>query len=407
MCMLFTILVYLYFSGIFLKSSDSRPICISIIICIVIIDYISRLKIKNLIVFFIIHFGLIAISVIIPAAVMDKVILGFISAAFLLMAFNFWKTDANERSHIAIDIPFGGIVAFIIVYFHSTFFSSDIAAYSYAGGIAFFLLYFIREYLEKFISYSMSSENFSKELKHTFNTNFSLIALFNVAIVLIIMTANMFFSNSSFNVVGKFFKWIASKFFSCFEHFHADGGASEQVTTEIPLQNNSAGETLVAHSSSNDSGIGTLIFNVFQIVLFIALIAGILFIIYSFIKQYMHRNNKTDDEVKNTEEDVINKVKITKETNADSHKSFFASNKDKIRKIFANKVNASTKKNNRIIIRKSYTPDQINNTLTKENAISKEDMDMLTKIYEKARYSDKEITKEDVEKAKHITSAKL
>lgn len=91
-----------------------------------------------------------------------------------------------------------------------------------------------------------------------------------------------------------------------------------------------------------------------------------------------------------------------------SKENDFHSNRDKIRKLYLNKVNASTKKNNRIIIRKSYTPDQISNSINKEenDSFSNRNLNELTSLYEKARYSDGEITKADVENAKRILDDK-
>lgn len=402
MCMLFTILIFAYVNEIFLSTSSTWLVCIPLIIAIVIVDYLSRLYVKNLISFFLIHLGIIGVGIAVPAELMDKIILGFIGLIFLIMAINFWKTDTNERHLVVIDIPFGAIIIFIIVYFHSSYFLSPaLTTYAYVSGIVFFMLYFIREYLEKFFSYSMSSDNFSNELKHTFKTNISLLTLFNIAIVLLITTVNMFFSNSSFNIIGKFFRWIGRFIFGFFQRFDNTGGATE-APTQPPILEDATGETLVAHTSTSDGpNIGTLIFNALQIVLYIAIIVGILYLVYTFIKNYMHRNNETNDEVKSTD-DVIRKSKVEHNTADKPKSSFFASNKDKIRKIFANQVNASTKKNSHIIIRKSFTSDQINSTLTKEEAVNKENMDTLTSLYKKARYSNSEITKEEVENAKKL-----
>ena len=401
MCILFTSVVYVYFSEIFLKSSKSWPLGIAIITAVVIIDYLCRLKLTNLILFFGIHVVLMAATIIIPPNTLDKVILTFISGSFLLMAINFWKTEVNERSKIVIDIPLAGITAFIIIYFHSSYFlSARLSVFAYVTGIIYFLLFFVRDYLDKLFAYSMSSENFSQEMRNIFSTNISLIGLFNVAAIFIILLANMFVSDSMFNIVGRFFRWIARKFFGFLEGFDNTGEMGEPAPAPLlPDIQNTEAVKVQASSSKNTSNIGTYIFNVIQVIVFIGLVIGILYIIYSFIRQYMHRNNKTDDEIKNTDDDVIIKVKSKKSDNPKKH-SLFMSNRDKVRKIFTNKVNSSAKKNNRIVLRKSYTPSQIRDSISKEDIMQKDNMAGLTQIYEKARYSNSEITKEDVEMAK-------
>lgn len=403
MCILFTSVIYVYFSEIFLKSSKTWPLGIAIISAIVIIDYLCRLKLTNLLLFFAIHTVLIGVTIIIPANGLDKIILTFISVSFLLMAINFWKTEVHERSKVVIDIPLSGIAAFIIIYFHSSYFlSARLSVFAYITGILYFLLFFVRDYLDKFFAYSMSSENFSQEMHTIFSTNISFIALFNVAAVFLILAANMFVSDSMFNVVGRLLHWIARKFFGFLEGFDNTGTQGEVETTPlIPDTENTDPFKVHATSSNNSSKIGGYIFNVIQVIVFIAIIIGVLFIIYSFIKQYMHRNNKTDDEIKSTEDDVIVKVKSKKSDNEKKH-SLFMSNRKKVRKIFTNKVNTNTKKNNRIVLRKSYTPSQISDAISKEDSLQKENMAGLTLIYEKARYSNSEITKEDVDMAKKL-----
>lgn len=401
MCILFTSVIYVYFSEIFLKSSKTWPLGIVIISAIVIIDYICRLRITNLILFFAVHTVLIGATIVIPSNGLDKIILTFISVSFLLMAINFWKTEVHERSKVVIDIPLSGIAAFIIIYFHSSYFlSARLSVFAYITGILYFLLFFVRDYLDKFFAYSMSSENFSQEMRTIFSTNISFITLFNIAAVFLILAANMFFSDSMFNVLGRLLHWIARKFFGLLEGFDNTGTQGESETTPIfPDSQNTDPFKVQATSSDNSSKIGTYIFNVIQVIVFIGIVIGVLFIIYSFIKQYMHRNNKTDDEIINTDDDVIVKVK-SKKSDKEKRHSLFMSNKEKVRKIFTNKVNGTTKKNNRIVLRKSYTPSQIRDAISKEDALQKENMSNLTLIYEKARYSNSEITNEDVNMAK-------
>ncbi|NLZ45809.1 MAG: hypothetical protein GX896_03865, partial [Clostridiales bacterium] len=236
-----------------------------------------------------------------------------------------------------------------------------------------------------------------------FKTSFSLVALFNIAVILVITAINMCISNNSFNIIGRFIKWLAKAFFSLFARFKGENVVNETVTTAFVEQDTSVGDTLIANNShSSGTNIGTLIFNAFQIVIYIGLVIGILFIIYTFIKQYMHRNTETKDEIKDTN-DVINKININKKPSA-SKPSFFGTNKDKIRKIFVAKVHSSTKKNNSIIIKKSYTSDEIENALLKEASVEKTNMNKLTSLYKEARYSNHEITKSDVEEAKKVST---
>lgn len=401
MCILFTSLIYAYFSQIFLSSSETWLIGIVVITCIVVLDYFTRMYVKNLILFFIIHILFVAAGVIIPSNVLDRFLLGTIAFSFLLMAFNFWKTEVNERINIAIDVPAGATIAFIIVYIQTTFaLSKELNTFAYVTGIAFFLLSFLRKYLDKFYAYSLRSNTFSKELGNTFSVNLSLIGLFNLVSIFFIMTLNTFFSDSSFNVIGKFFKRISRAMVGCIEK-NTSAPIELPPDSAVTSTTQTAGNVEHLMGEYHQSKFGqafTIFFDIMQFVIFTVLSLIVFYIIYSFIKQYLHRNTLTGDVVKKTEKKTrVNDITDSKDEEK-SH-SLFLTNREKIRKIFVTTVNQATKKNNRIVLRKSYTPDQINNAIkTTVNS----DTEQLTELYKEARYSDHEITKADVDRAKKM-----
>ena len=144
MCMLFTILIYIYLDDILLKSSDSWLMGGLIIIFIVLADYLSRRYLTNLFAFFAIHLLLIGGAILIPSALVDKILLGGTAFSFLLLAVGFWQTEANERSLYVIDIPFGLILFFILIYFHSSIsktMADGVETYAYIAGIAYYLVF--------------------------------------------------------------------------------------------------------------------------------------------------------------------------------------------------------------------------------------------------------------------------
>lgn len=399
MCILFASLIYTYLTTIFIHSTETWLIGFIIISAIVIIDYLSRRYIKNLFAFFGVHMGLILLTIFLPRIPLDKVFLTAISISFLLMAINYWQTEVNERTRIVIDVPLGCIALFILAYLQSSIFIhyNPFTTFAYYSGIVFFLLFFVREYLDKFFAYALSSGNFSDELKRTFSTNISLLALFNALIIFAIMTVNMFFSNSSFNVVGRFLKWIFRGIFSCLptdkppiEMPDGTPGTGEPLTD--------GGATFISPEDMSNGGIniGNILFAILQVVIYIGIALGVIFAIYTFIKLYLHRNHNDGDIIKPAEKQEIKKVKL-KEKGSTEKKSFFMDNREKVRKLFTKKVDKATKANEGIVIRKSYTPKQIDETLVKEQAVAREEMDAATSVYEKARYSNHEITKEDVE----------
>lgn len=402
MCILFTILIYIYLDEILLKSSKTWLMGSFIIVIIVVADYFSRRYLTNLFAFFAVHLLLIGGAVLIPSVLIDKILLCSTAFSFLLLAIGFWRTESNERSLYVIDVPLGLILFFILIYFHGSIsktMANEVASYAYIAGIAYFILYFIREYLDKFLSYSLSSENVSKELENTFSTNLSLILLFNFLIIFAIMAANMFFSDNTFNIVGRFFHFLLKKFFGLFAVFDDTGEPSAEKIPELPNSSTTITPGQPTYSKPNDGfNIGSAIFEIFTIVIFIAIICVVIYIIYSFIKRYMYRNNRVGDIIEKTEY----KEKRTRTETKVSRpaKSFFGSNRDKIRKIYKDSINAVTKRNNKIVIRKSYTPDEIKCAVSTDELVNRENMQELTQIYEKARYSNAEITNAELEAAK-------
>ena len=402
MCALFTILIYIYLDEILLKSSDTWLLGSLIIIGIVLLDYLSRRFVTNFFLFFTIHLLLIAGAIFIPTVIMDKIILGFTAFSYLLLAIGFWKTESNERSLTVIDIPLGLTLFFVLIYLHASIsksMSDEVATYAYLAGIAYFILFFVREYLSKFLSYSLRTENFSKELQGTFTTNFSLIMLFNAVVVFAIMVANMFFSDSTFNVIGRFFRFLARKFFGFLTRFSDTEKIGGEKVVELPTgQGTTVSNTSVSTPSNTDSSLGSILFKIFMAAILIGLTLLVFYIIYSFIKQYLHRNSHTDDVIEKTNfkdkrQDVQTKVPR-------SARSIFPSNREKLRKLYTEKINSVIKLNNKLVLKESDTTAEIQHTVLTEESVDKQNMLTLTALYRKARYSNAEITKADVDSAK-------
>ena len=86
-----------------------------------------------------------------------------------------------------INIPGSLLFMFIIVYIHASLSKTmpdSIAVYAYIAGISYVILYYIREYLNKFLAYSLARDNISKEMEETFVLNISFIGLFGLVSVL-------------------------------------------------------------------------------------------------------------------------------------------------------------------------------------------------------------------------------
>ena len=405
MCVLFTVLVYIYFDYIFRKSTDFWLIGSLVITGIVLVDYFARRYVTNIIIFFLIHLALIGLTVVIPSSIADKVILTIISASFFFMSVGFWKKDVNERSMYVIDIPLGLLMFFVMAYMHASFsknMTDTIATYAYFSGVVYLLLFLIREYLGKVLSYTMSSSNFTKEMEQIFSTNISLIMLFNLITVFAIIIANMLFSDSAFNFIGRFLRIIARKLFGLLENVQTDEDPTKQVDnidTDITGHQDTKIETHTVFSQNNSgSPIGEKIFEALLIILFVLVLFAMIYGAYRFIKDYMHKHNETGDIVEKVAAGE-KKEKVEGEKRKRS-KSFFGNHNDRVRRIYKEKINYVIKHHDENMLRESFTTAEIQTAVVKVEPQSRTAMDTLTDVYRRARYSDQEMTKEDVELAK-------
>jgi len=110
----------------------------------------------------------------------------------------------------------------------------------------------------------------------------------------------------------------------------------------------------------------------------------------------MYRSKNSGDIIENADEKTDIKVSIKKRNR---FKDVFSrlSAKEKIRRIYFKKISELQKSNP--VAKNSSTPDEIANTVKTKFNIS---IDELTGIYKKARYSNNEITREDVNYSKNL-----
>lgn len=397
MCILLTFLIFAYLNEVFVNSRSTWLVGILTVSFIVICNYLSRKHITNLILFVFIHLLLICIPFIFPINIFARGILAVVSFSYLLMGINFWKTEFNEEKNALIQTPLGLIIAFLLVYIHSSFyFSETLTMYAYLSGIAYFILFYIREYLDKFRSMSLNTTNNKNEIINTFSTNFSLVIFLNAIILIVISASYIFYSGNLVNKLGKILQKFFRFIFSFFTK-NGDGIVMEEPETTVPPSSGTSLEvdTTPYVDEKRDFPIIDLIFEITVYIIFILLFCTIIYLLYKFIKHYLNRNRKTDD--------IIEKVEITEKKNTSKKKvqkkrlSIFTPNDIKLRKIYTKKINNILASNHDIIVKETYTTKEISSSVTKEPSVSKENINILTNLYRKARYSNKEITKSDVE----------
>lgn len=405
MCILFSMLIYVYAANMIKRTTSYWLMAIVIISVSVIVDFFSRKYISNFLIFSVIHVIIVALAVVIPANNVDKGILGVITFAYLLSAYGFWRTDANERTKYVIDMPLELLMFYVAIYIHATSsksISNEVASYAYISGIVFMLLFFMRGYIDKFLSFTLTSGDFTKEMANTFSTNFSLILFFNFFIIIGLMIVNLFVGDANFSFIGRFIKFLARKVFGHFASKPEAGPIPENTTSMEIKHIVSEQETTTEAVTQAVSRGGEAVENIYEVIVVIVLavaIIALLVLAYQFVKQYLHRHNMTGDIVEKVEYQNVREKADPIER--EERQTLFGSNKRKIRKLYTDYIKGIKKKYKKVVVKDSYTTDEIAISFIYNRYVDRANMEELTQVYKLARYSDHEITKKDVETAKN------
>lgn len=406
MCSLMVLLLYLYLSEIFLASDRRNLKCIAYIIAICLADYFLRQYITKAVTFFSLRLLFLPLMLACTGNTIELMLLIIIFLTFYTMGVTFWKSEGSDKHLFAIDMPMEGIVLFIGIYFHASMdMSSGLAEYAYISGIIYILLHFLRLYLDKFLRISLNLEDNPSSLTRSFRMNSSFVLLFLLFLILFIFILNIFFHNDSFNFVGIFLKYMASLFFGFFLGFKGETVIQEPESSANPSWEGGMAPNIPTdnfiHSATSNPVMNTL-FYIFQVVLYIGIGIAILFMLYRFFKTYMYRNRETDDIV----EKIENKEKTDKKRTASRTRfKIFLNNREKIRKIYGTVISSKLKQSHRIVIRKSNTPIEIYRTISKDLDGSSDNLKALTILYEKARYSNEDITSAEIKSTVKIAKS--
>lgn len=399
MCMLITFLIFAYLNEIFTGTSSAWILGALTIIFIVISNYFLRKYVTNLILFLSAHIIMVIFPFVLPITFLSRLILAIITFSYLIMGINYWKLEENEHKNYLIETPLSLAFLFILAYIHSSYaFSNSLSTYSYISGIAYFILYYTREYLDKFRLMSINTSNNKNEISKTFSTNISLVIFLDFISMAVVSISYIFYSDNLIKKISSIFKKFFRYIFSLFLKDESTAIVTETATT--------SSNTFSSHTTAIDNSfienkrnfpIIDIIFEALVYIIFIAIFFIIIYIVYSFIKNHLNQNR--------TSNDIIEKVTNTdtkqksKKIHTQKSISLFTPNDIKLRKIYAGKVNNVTSANSDIIIFKSFTSNEISSSILKDTSTNKDNIDKLTGLYQKARYSNHNISKDDISNA--------
>lgn len=388
------ILLYFYVCEFLLNDSSFSIFPVIFIGIAVILDFILRKYTKNLVIYLILHLLPIALLFIPGLPLYGCIILALEYAYVYYNSVIYWKNDGLDKHSHTIILPTETVLFYILIFLHSFYgLSNELTRYVYISGFIFFILSLLIKYFDKIMLETLTAEGNKRTLPtNAYSLNSTLVALFIGFIILTALGIAITLSDTSFNFIGTILKYIGSfivYLLTLLPKWKEDSSSTTEASGKENLSSGGPG-----YIEASENPIANAIFIVIQIFIYILIIAGIIYLVYSFFKQYMYRTKKEEDIIESTTaKDTISKTPRT----TSAFRKFFSSMSvnERIRKIYYKKVTDLRKQN--LTVKKSNTADEISAAAKSQTNTS---IDELTDIYQKARYGCNELTKDDLARCK-------
>ena len=391
-----SILYYTFFIGLSYLSSDKNTINYIlplIILPYVIISYLARKLSKNIVILMLVNILMFVSSILICNNINQRIILTLIVIAMIFLSTEYWskrgKKPLISTPHIAFEIVF-----IIILLISDSSFKVFINVISLLGigYLIFSLLTLYVTNLKSYIKYNNHIE--ALPISNIINvTNSSLTFLFFGSFIFIFLIKILNIDKLLTYLAGPIITIIKNTFIEIIRFIFPLFNLAPPFETGSKIKYESL--EMVEDTSLNDPDtLADILVHYLCIFLIIAVVLFIAYLIYKFFKTNFNKFELATDEVETIHKtNKANKMS----TLIKKSKNYENSNNSKIRKAYFKKVSKI----------KSKIPS-INNLLT-HIEISKEvkknsdnDINELTNLYEKARYSNISCNKEDVHKAKNL-----
>lgn len=365
-----------------------------IILCfLAITDYVLKMYCKNLFIYILGHAVFLPIILIAGFSLEELIPLGLIIIFQFIICLRYWSTEANSLTVNQLKISLFAVLVFIVIELYYTIMElNQLYVITYSLGLTFITLFFVRLFLSNMLDFFNSNEEsknapFLKIFKMNSIYN---VMLFAFTIILIIFT--------NITQVGRLIQYLlyGAKyvitallriFFSLFHNAEPLPEPEPIVVEDVPLDEAVPPDT---------NPILDFIMDAIAFIFILITLAIILYLIYLFFRPIVKRKIAKADTTDYTEQIFQAKKRKIHGTRKPLLSLFAAkTNNLKIRRIYFKKIKGF--KDNVIHLSNDDTPREINEKIKAKTDAS---INKLTNIYEQARYGERELTKEDVEKAK-------
>ena len=364
--------------------------------------YLIRRFVNNIILFFLLHLLWAAWPILIATNLTEKII--FLITAVVYCAVSvYFKMTKHALEDGVLYVAMTALLA-IVAYFFSASISGENKAMNIAILAIVYVVYFlIHEYMTGYINYIRNNEvsNQSIPKKHIFKTSISALVGFTTLFIgfsMLVLRAN-WFSGAIAKIralIEKFIIWLLSFAPDAMEQ--AWGGEGTQNVDEVY-------QTVTHLEPKNElpPEVNEAVGNIVTVGAYIIAVVVVLTLAYAIFRAIVAAFKVKHEE--NEEEIVLVKEKITKinkkEREKKAKESHFSKDK-KIRKMYEDivwKKNLGPKpdKNEKAIV-----ANRLSHQTPKEQCRYLLSGEAIRRMYEKARYSGQEMTKDDVRAMKEI-----
>lgn len=360
-----------------------------LMVCVLVIAaYFIRKYIDNFFLFYILH-ALLFVAAILFGRNMSECFVYFMDVGFLAIYSGHIKISTTTLSEERV--PLAGMVLMLICYGCGLYTNNEIMIQS---GLLILVLFVITE-----ICYNNLDKVNNVFIEHKESVNFPARQLFRVnmdmmitSLIIVSLGMLIFYTGpygNLFQIIGRFFGWLLSLM----------QGAMDTQKETLAFEIGSAVEETVKEveeeyfTPTNTGSFGQL----FYTLLIMMTIFVTIFLIIKIsieIKKFAKKKKYGADVVEFINPKTKNKIKISRKHILNEESEL--DHNLKLRKIFKKKVKQGIGRNE---IPLSAFPEDVTRTAITEDA---NEVKTYTDIYEKARYSNKKVNLEEIEKIKNI-----
>lgn len=365
------------------------PVCI-------IATYFFKQRVHNLIVFLTGNAMLLGLSFLVPANNISRFLLCFYIIINLGRGLYFWQQEQVETADVPkASFPVFLLIAFVVLYIVSYMLHSSSTTTIYWLSLCFLLVHFVKLYVSNikgFIVMNGASSTSLSLKRGLLSNSFFIIFIIGLILLFVILSSAFHIDNFLYSVLD-ILSYIGKAIITGILYLWSLFAKLMQVPNPEPLQ-----EITEEFKETTPNMLLDTILNVLSTLVKLAIVFIILRmaykVIHQFIKKYMNRKyyNLEDIDIHSyTADDIID----TDEQNVSIFKRLFdRSNASKIRRIYKQRIKKTCPISP---IKSSMTHTDIEHIISEQ---TENDVHSLTNIYELARYSSKDITKELVQEAK-------